>query len=96
LARAARGAKRADRAAGAVDVFHYDASAEMPRQNVGNNSAGDIGRPTHGKWDDHRNRSGGIVLGLRAVHSGRYQKNSRHYPMPRHVSLPAFLFVMAP
>jgi hypothetical protein len=68
----------------------------MPRQNVGNNSPGNVGRPTHGKWDDHGNRSDRIILGLRAVHSGCYQKSSRHHPMPRHVSLPAVLFMVAP
>jgi hypothetical protein len=45
----------------------------MARKNVGDNSAGDIGWPASGKWNDQGDRPRGIILGKRrAVHSARH------------------------
>ena len=68
--------------------------AKMARKNVGDNSAGDIGWPTSGKWNDHRDRSCRIILGkrLRTVYSGCNKKNSGRNPMARHYHLPDAIF----
>jgi hypothetical protein len=65
----------------------------MTAENVGNNPAGDVGRPAGGERNDHRDRSRWIIFCPRAIDSGHHQKNRRR-PLPCHYGLPDVIFAL--
>ena len=87
IGRSARGAKRADRAAGAADILHHKLLTKMAGEDVGHDAAGDVGRSARRERHNHRHRPRRIVLRLRAARSRERQKRRRD-PLPLHRFLP--------
>jgi hypothetical protein len=72
----ASGAKRSRGATGTPDILHHKFLTEMTREDVSDDPPRDVSRPAGGEWNDDRNRSCRIFLGLGAAHSGYRQKHS--------------------
>ncbi len=88
VGRRAGGAKRSRGTTGASDILHHEFLAEMAAEDVSDHPARDIGRPAGRKGNDDRDRSGGIILGLCAIHPSRHEKKGRCYQMLCHLSPP--------
>src|SRR5262249_27305705 len=87
-----RGAKGAGRPSGADDILDQEFLAEMPRENIGDDSARDIGGPAGGKRHDDGHGPCGIVLGPHAANpcDGHQSKDHRSRK-PNHRQPPWFI-----
>jgi hypothetical protein len=73
------GAKRSNGATGASRILHHKLLAEMVIENVGDDPAGDIGRPAGCERNDDRDRS--APDNLRPARQ-RFRLPSREPPLP--------------
>ena len=83
----ARGAGRANRAAGADDILDHGLLAEMAREDVRHDPACDVGRPARRERHDDRHSLGRVVLRLRTGYAREHHKRRRN-PLPPHRTLP--------
>jgi hypothetical protein len=66
--------------AGADDILDQEFLAEMPRENIGDDPARDVGRPAGGETDHDADRLDRIIgLGV-----GRIERRRRHRDKPSH------------